>query len=1330
MASLPTLSVQFAFLDATTGTAPAMFSLPQLSVTSSSGILVSTTCTAATALNTSTGVTLPVTSASGFSVSGGSASIIHAGTRYSITYTGTSGTNLTGVKAVTTGFTTSNNDICGISANFNVNQPGSVTLNSPFVSVAGTVTLTHGGMNYSIAYTNFQSASLGTYTFANALLTTVGQFTPGTSDSIVTWNWYETNAYVRDFTTKMGRQHELDRVEAGTLQLSLDNRDGRWYPWNTNSFSYTNLTTSGTTNFVPQNILTVGVPVRIVATWNSVSYPIWYGFVDSWEPASPDEVNTDVTVMATDVMKRLSLTRLSNATLYLDALTDPTAVYAAAGLGWSPDVWRCNDNPAFFYESNRLTNSGSAAVITSTGVTLSPTSNATINVIGSNSSSLPKSLPATGGTFVLNHEGGATYNVTYQSWTGSAGAFTFNNCNTTAGTVTLGWSDYIVGGTNYAMLYTATTTSASSIFQQAGVQAYDPSAGGLSLSAGTSTPSVAISALNYPSVTASANGYTIEAWVKNPQATSTWNSASVTNATSGDTLLGFILPASDNTGSNIAQYMVGVDPNGHARIINRTVGASATTDSLPAFSVTGIGPSLNDGNWHLVTFSVMYNGTTAKTLSLTFYVDGIFLGTFTTAASFNSFTPSAAYGTTLIGTTSLPLPAFTSVATIADCVMTADQNPYSLYPAGLFASLAWYRYMTATYMSSWTFSTTTAASATITKTATTLSVASTQGFNPYGGQAFIGLNQYPIQYTGILGNTLTGVTLGISSPVSTYTTNSTYGDSIWTVQPKTPGMKLMEAGIVAGLLPYDGTATLSSSPVALDPGIVPCANEPSTTFTTSLLDYSFQYTETEDGLYYQDPSGTLRFRNRFYPQKHTANLVQLSDANTTGTAHYMLGVETVIDDLDLWSIAQITSSTSGQTTYVQNQGAASTAQFGPRTYSRGQNWATRQADVTSLGSMIVNRYQTPKMRGRKIIFDNTYIDSTGATPNQPVMFGTNLWDQLVLNHDGYGTNFVSPMVVESIANDYKADPGTWQTTFIMSPYELNGSSTPNSSSFFALSAASGYPVGSWSTPYSQNTSGASLAVLTSTSSPASTGTLFWQVNGLTYSVNYSGVSAGSVYTTFTLSGTPSPGNVTIPANTTIFLGGFSNFQVAQGAVATAATVSTTGVPVQLVTPTAMGGLVPTGAQTVVPTSCPFPTGVTSVTMNHAGTNYAVTCTGRTQLSTTANGATVTLTTSSSVTLTLASVSNLPTGGGLFWIEPVVGQWAACSYAAVSGSTITGCKLLNTSVVSSLAVGPSSNYPVVSPATLTGCTVASGNVTFSAGDTVYYSTGTAQDTFGG
>ena len=93
------------------------------------------------------------------------------------------------------------------------------------------------------------------------------------ADTLISGDWTDITKYVQGLSTTMGRQHELNQVGPSTATLTLTNQDGRFSPWNTDSPYY--YAGAG---------LTPGHPIRITATWASVSYPIFSGFAKSFIP--------------------------------------------------------------------------------------------------------------------------------------------------------------------------------------------------------------------------------------------------------------------------------------------------------------------------------------------------------------------------------------------------------------------------------------------------------------------------------------------------------------------------------------------------------------------------------------------------------------------------------------------------------------------------------------------------------------------------------------------------------------------------------------------------------------------------------------------------------------------------------------------------------------------------------------------------------------------------------------------------------------------------------------------------------------------------------------
>lgn len=101
--------------------------------------------------------------------------------------------------------------------------------------------------------------------------------------------WTDVSSYVKSFTTNVGRDRNLERFSAGTCSLILDDTtDRRFDPTNVSGAYYPNVKP--------------GIPLRIVATYATVAYPVWWGYIDSWQPSyiKGNPGGTEVEVSATD----------------------------------------------------------------------------------------------------------------------------------------------------------------------------------------------------------------------------------------------------------------------------------------------------------------------------------------------------------------------------------------------------------------------------------------------------------------------------------------------------------------------------------------------------------------------------------------------------------------------------------------------------------------------------------------------------------------------------------------------------------------------------------------------------------------------------------------------------------------------------------------------------------------------------------------------------------------------------------------------------------------------------------------------------------------------
>ena len=160
------------------------------------------------------------------------------------------------------------------------------------ISATGSLT---GSFSASAYRATSQLASLPTLSVQVA-------FNPSNVQSL-SQSWTDVTPYVRDFTTKLGRQHFLDRVEAGTLNMTVNERTGFFLNGSVNGTGY---------------VIQPRLPIKVTATWtpsggSPTTYPVFYGLIDSIDEKITDQLNVDLTINATDLVKFLSL-RYMNST--------------------------------------------------------------------------------------------------------------------------------------------------------------------------------------------------------------------------------------------------------------------------------------------------------------------------------------------------------------------------------------------------------------------------------------------------------------------------------------------------------------------------------------------------------------------------------------------------------------------------------------------------------------------------------------------------------------------------------------------------------------------------------------------------------------------------------------------------------------------------------------------------------------------------------------------------------------------------------------------------------------------------------------------------------
>ena len=116
------------------------------------------------------------------------------------------------------------------------------------------------------------------------------------SPTAASQTWTDVTDYVRALSIRRGRDHELQRAEAGTLSVVLDNRDRRFDPTYTSGAYYPNV--------LPMR------QIRVRAYWNGTVYDLFRGFVEQWPQAWPENgKDAVVEVTAFDALGALQLAK-------------------------------------------------------------------------------------------------------------------------------------------------------------------------------------------------------------------------------------------------------------------------------------------------------------------------------------------------------------------------------------------------------------------------------------------------------------------------------------------------------------------------------------------------------------------------------------------------------------------------------------------------------------------------------------------------------------------------------------------------------------------------------------------------------------------------------------------------------------------------------------------------------------------------------------------------------------------------------------------------------------------------------------------------------------
>lgn len=155
--------------------------------------------------------------------------------------------------------------------------------------------------------------------------------------------WTDVSSDAISFHISKGRQNRLDRIEAGTAQITLRNDSGDYWSASASEapYDYWMLGTSelGTSTKLSPGAyysdVLPGKAVNIRATYNGTTYDLYYGFIESWTPAwlSEGGLAPVVTIECVDLIKNLAIYEITSAG-YAQELSGTRIENVLTSYGW------------------------------------------------------------------------------------------------------------------------------------------------------------------------------------------------------------------------------------------------------------------------------------------------------------------------------------------------------------------------------------------------------------------------------------------------------------------------------------------------------------------------------------------------------------------------------------------------------------------------------------------------------------------------------------------------------------------------------------------------------------------------------------------------------------------------------------------------------------------------------------------------------------------------------------------------------------------------------------------------------------------------------------
>ena len=816
-------------------------------------------------------------------------------------------------------------------------------------------------------------------------------FNPTNIQSL-TQTWTDVTTYVRDFTTKLGRQHFLDRVEAGTLNMTVNERTGFFLNGSVNGTGY---------------VIQPRLPIKVTATWSGTTYPVFYGLIDSIEEKITDQLNVDLTINATDLVKFLSLRYMASTNFWSQYAT------SASATNW----FRCDltaqatvtsaVSPSVVYgvgytDYTAVNNFAVGQQVTVTGLT-------TLTGASTNTNGNATVAAASGSSFTLYATSGAGVG-------GGSGVATLIN---TYDQIASGGQAYYVNGIG---------------FNPNGAMVYSPS-GCIDLANGSNAPTGYMQISDVPTGFGVYNG-ALDFWIL------------------GQGIAGQLITNVLGHGSSDSDVELWVSPNGYLEAIlvgDSTGTISAASASGTQFTFTG---SFTPSQYNTTNGYVKITGLTAA-----YNGEWKIVSVNSTTMVVQSNTTSAS----ISGRTGTAHGIVRSNITVNDGywhhigLCNNSSGVLCIYADGTLTPIT----TSSISYSGWT--------TTFSGTDYALYIGAYNGFYFGGGgtptlaalidEVIISNTTYnSTLYTELLNRYKAGTLLTQGFPVTSNQVLS--GDRIAEI------LCIAGFGTISG-----GQVVLNSNTYFINDSATAWVNgasgngfiavEPwywdSPVTGSTALDLILQICDTDIGSFYQETNGTFSYYNQLYygtwnwalnatsgtwsPNSYTPTGDHVWTDDTSSTYHYYgPSLQVVRDDVDTWTTVKVTPQSGTEQIY---ENTANESRWGYSTLTKSSTVHTTLSLALSTANFLGNLFKTPLPR-----VGNVELRSeTNNGQNMTALLNTEFGDVVTFKRNSPNSSTTGSypdqqglistnMVVESISYDFQADPGYLHASFILDPYPI------------------------------------------------------------------------------------------------------------------------------------------------------------------------------------------------------------------------------------------------------------------------------------------------------